>query len=252
MALQFKKIRSHLIESRMMKPNLFESVSVYYNMDISFSDQHTLSELEVDSIIENKEKGFLVCDGKVKPLHTEWDGTYLHYPHLSEQLQHACDPKSAKEMYLGHTHELASHTPSNVDLRNLNALKEQQIQGICTVGIDGVGCYDKKRKLRFFQKLDLKPYQHRLQAEGTQMFSGTNLYCDTTQYESFCDIYDEERQQGEHIGIFTNVLVQGGNHAFQTLQSDMEVSVRPHERLTCYNKEQSEKLVCQVEEKTED
>lgn len=221
-------------------------------MKLLSSEHQHLSELEIESILENEEKGFLVCDGKIKPLRTEWDGQLLRYPQLSQQMNDACDPKKTKEIYLGHTHELAAHTPSNVDLHNFDSLSDTPLKGICTVGIDGVGCYDKHRKQTFFQKLDLKPYRHQLHAKGTRMFSGTNLYCDTTPYESFCDMYDEDRQQGEHLGIFKHVHVQGGTNAFQTMQSDMEVSVQPHERLTCYNQQQSEKLVCQVEEKTED
>ena len=203
-------------------------------------------KLEMQSIRDRQEYGFLICNKDIVPIqNTEWHNGKLDMRITLPEIEKAC---KKTPFYVGHTHMLYTAKPSKEDFTEY---KQSGIpaQGFCTAGVDQVMCFNRNDHTVLthnWRNQFLPAFQS--QNQGLH-FEGKNLYCDKMHNAFYCELNDMKGQI-QPIGIFQNIMTQGGTQTLNHGSSDFALySHLPNEKISCFAQNGNQDLMCQVENK---
>ena len=211
-----------------------------------------IEKIQVDSIKENKENGFALCqknqDFTVHDLETSYEQGLLIFTNEEEfkHLDHNCE----ENLFIGHSHGLYSKRPSEMDIENINHLIKtrdlKKIKGICTIGIDGLGCYDSQGEL-LFEKPPSQSFSKKFQKMGGKVIDGDSLYCDKKQHEYQCEMAHNKRIT-DNLGLFSSIETIGGEISLNNTEADFSfIPENKSKQIKCFSNQKQKQLFCREE-----
>lgn len=177
-------------------------------MDLTSKQLNKIQEIQLKSIQENKENGFLICDTDIheinQQLSTNKKESHIDFSlnDVKSIIQTKC--KNKNNIMLGHTHATGSYNPSNIDFKTNDQILF--LDGFCSVGIDNVSCFDKNNEKIYTHNNRDKIFDKKFKDVG-QIFEGDNLICDKKEKEYRCNLNDTH--QSKFIGSYNNVGTSG-------------------------------------------
>jgi len=172
-------------------------------MELSQSQIDKIQNIQLKSINDNKEHGFLICDDDIHELNKSKNKeNYLdiYLNGIKSIIKNNC---KNSEILIGHTHNTGSYNPSNVDFKSNNDL--MFLDGFCSAGIDKISCFNKNNQ-KVFSTSSGKDFDIKFQQYG-KIFVGNSLECDKVKKNYKCSI--NTGKSYKDIGEFNNVGSSG-------------------------------------------
>lgn len=205
---------------------------------------NAMREEERLSIRDGIERLSLWCGDDLKPIASTWhDNRILHTNLTRDTIVNACGGKSAKVV---HTHMQHTAHPSKMDFDALNRLQIANVEGMCVIGLDGIGCYDleKQKEIMFrsWTSAELTEDMHKL---GGKVWHGKHVYCDGDK-EILCEIDGGDGSPPEQMGIFKHIVLRGGTIY---RKNDADLAMQTHfadEHVRCSAIDGKDTIFCEV------
>lgn len=202
---------------------------------------------EMQSIIENKERASMICDGKVIPIPSEWINNQLRIYANSAFVKKHC---GHKKPWIMHTHALHTSRPSRLDFDEHRKSYDFSNNGFCTIGADGIECFKKDGSREFNKIWSNDDFAVNFKKLGGRTWEGTEVFCDHTKKKDKydCNIVNYGRE--EPMDTFDQIVTIGGSQTTgKTQDADFSLYTHsPNERVQCYAHPNTSKLLCKISE----
>lgn len=200
----------------------------------------TLLDHELNSISENKEKGFFFCKNTLFDVKSRWNNGLLESEISVDKINKECD--NEKPLFI-HTHILHTADPSDEDF---DGYDKQIFRGFCVAGIDGIQCYDNDQN-KIVHEDWINKFTESSKNINLSRWNGRNLFCDHIGDQYYCELNTEN--ESKNIGIFNKITSKGGKISMRSGYSDIALQSKKGEEIKCFGFKSGDELSCVITKK---